>query len=125
MSHAIRAARSTDGLHWLPDPQICVPPQGEEIATVRPTVFPSEDGSFEMYFAARGLDTPYAIRRARSLDGLAWDRCPAGIDADPAGWEGGALTYPAVFAQAGRLWMLFNGQGYGAAGFGLAVWEGA
>ncbi|WP_341988945.1 hypothetical protein [Azorhizobium sp. AG788] len=123
MSHAIRAATSTDGLDWRRAPEICLPPQGEEIATVRPSVLAQADGGFEMYFAARGLETPYTIGRAISTDGAAWQRVPAGIHADGESWEGGALTYPAVFEQAGRRWMLFNGRGYGASGFGIAVWE--
>jgi hypothetical protein len=123
MSHAIRSATSTNGLDWRPASEICVPPRGVEIATVRPTVIRHADGAFEMYFAARGLETPYAIARAASADGTTWRRIPCGIAAAPNNWEGGALTYPAVFEQAGREWMLYNGQGYGKTGFGLAVWE--
>lgn len=123
MSHAVRRARSIDGLDWQRDTEICLPPQGDEIATVRPTVLRAADGAFDMYFAARGLTIPYRIGRARSADGVSWHRVGAKISAAATGWEGGALTYPAVFEQAGRRWMLFNGQGYGATGFGIAVWE--
>jgi hypothetical protein len=34
------------------------------------------------------------------------------------------VTYPCVFKAAGEQWLLYNGAGYGATGFGLAVWEG-
>jgi hypothetical protein len=125
MGHAIRGAASADGLDWRRDADLCVEPQGDEIATVRPSVLHSGDGTFEMYFAARGQDAPYTIGRALSADGQQWQRADAGIAADPDGWEGGAITYPAVFKQAGRLWMLFNGQRYGATGFGLAIWDEA
>jgi hypothetical protein len=123
MSHAIRTATSTDGVHWRPAPEVCLPPQGDEIATVRPSVIRHASSQFEMHFAARGLETPYHVGRATSADGAAWHRLPADISADPDNWEGGALTYPAVFEQAGRLWMLYNGQGYGKTGFGVAVRE--
>jgi hypothetical protein len=123
MNHAIRRARSSDGLDWQRDLEICLPPDGAEIATVRPSVVRSAAGDFHMHFAARGLATPYRIGRAWSADGVVWRREDAPIAAAADGWEEGALTYPAVFEQAGRHWMLFNGSGYGATGFGLAVWD--
>lgn len=122
MSHAIRAATSTDGLTWLPEADLCIPPEGEEIATVRPSVIQGARGEFEMVFAARGLNSPYRIGRALSDDGRRWRRTTAGISPSQE-WEGGALTYPAMFEQAGQRWLLFNGQGYGMTGFGLAVWD--
>jgi hypothetical protein len=122
MSHAIRSAASFDGLEWRRDAHICLPPEGEEIATVRPSVRLVADGSFEMAFASRSQDGPYAIRRAASADGDQWRRLDPAI-APTDDWEAGALTYPCVFEQGGRRWLLFNGQGYGATGFGLAVWD--
>lgn len=123
MSHAIRAARSPDGLTWRREAVPCIPPQGEEIATVRPSVVRDGDG-FAMWFAARTESGPYGIGGATSTDGVAWRRRDGGITAEPDGWEAGAVTYPGVFELLGRRWMLFNGAGYGATGFGLAVWEG-
>ncbi len=34
------------------------------------------------------------------------------------------IEYPFVFDHAGERYMLYNGNGYGASGIGLAVWEG-
>lgn len=123
MSHAIRGARSADGLTWLRDREVCVPPEGEEIATVRPCVLPEPDGSLSMWFARRTESGPYALGLARSADGRAWRRADPGMVAEQGGWEGGALTYPSVFELRGRRWLLFNGEGYGRTGIGLAVWE--
>jgi hypothetical protein len=33
------------------------------------------------------------------------------------------IEYPYVFRQGERLLMLYNGNGYGRSGFGLAEWE--
>jgi len=123
MSHAIRGARSADGITWRRDTRLSVPPEGDEIATVRPAVLEREGGGFEMWFARRTEDGPYALGHARSADGRRWRRAPPGLEASAEGWEGGAVTYPAVFEQSGRRWLLYNGAGYGAVGFGLAVWE--
>jgi hypothetical protein len=124
MSHAIRAARSADGISWRRAARIAVPPEGEEIATVRPTVLARAGGGFTMWFARRSEAGPYALGRADSADGRIWRRAAAGLDAARDGWEGGAITYPAAFEQLGRRWLLYNGAGYGATGFGLAVWDG-
>ncbi|WP_203071775.1 glycoside hydrolase family protein [Falsiroseomonas ponticola] len=123
MRHAIRAARSMDGIAWRRDAAPCIAPEGEEVAVARPSVL--RDGAgFAMWFAARGEAGPYRIGRALSADGTSWRRHPGGIDAQPGGWEGGAVAYPGVFDLLGRRWLLFNGAGYGATGIGLAVWEG-
>jgi hypothetical protein len=124
MSHAIRAARSADGITWRREPKVCIPPEGDQIATVRPSVLAKHGGGFTMWYAARTESGPYAIGRAISADGLDWQRHPGGIEAAADGWEAGAVTYPGVFELLGRRWMLFNGAGYGRSGFGLAVWEG-
>jgi hypothetical protein len=33
------------------------------------------------------------------------------------------ICYPFVFDHAGSRFMLYNGNGYGKTGFGIAVWE--
>jgi hypothetical protein len=123
MNHAIRAARSEDGILWQRDPAVVLGPAAGEIAVVRPSVLAGAAGA-EMWFAARG-EGPYRLGHARSRDLLSWTRDAEAIPEPRAdGWEEGALTYPSVFEAAGRRWLLVNGAGYGAAGFGLSVWEG-
>lgn len=122
MSHAIRRATSADGISWARDPAVVLGPEGDDIAVVRPSVLASGDG-FEMWFARRGHG-PYGLGHAVSADGISWRRTDMQMPIpDTEGWEGGAATYPGAFTHAGRLWLLYNGSGYGAAGFGLAVWE--
>ena len=36
-------------------------------------------------------------------------------------WESEARTYPCVFEHSGRVYMLYNGNGYGREGFGIAI----
>jgi hypothetical protein len=47
----------------------------------------------------------------------------AGIDVSDSGWDSDMICYPRVFSHVGRLYMLYNGNGYGKTGFGLAVME--
>jgi hypothetical protein len=123
MHHAIRTARSTDGIVWQRRLEPPIRPEDDQIAVVRPTVLAS-DGQLRMWFACRGVGA-YHLGYASSGNRHDWVRndSAAGLTAEPGGWENGALTYPCVFEAAGRRWLLYNGAGYGATGFGLAVWE--
>ena len=40
------------------------------------------------------------------------------------GWDSEMICYPYVFDRKGERYMLYNGNGYGKTGFGLAVLEG-
>jgi hypothetical protein len=123
MYHAIRVARSADGIAWAREPSIAIQPDGEEIAVVRPTGQVGVQGG-EMWFARRGLG-PYRLGYATSPDLVTWTRQTGGVmEPQAEGWEGGELTYPCVFMAAGRRWMFYNGAGFGEGGFGLALWEG-
>lgn len=121
MIHAIKLARSADGVAWHADGTIAVAPAGgEEYAVSRPTVI--RDGlTWRMWYARRY--ERYRLGYAESRDGTRWTRRDdaCGLTADPGGWEAGSLTYPAVFTLGGRIYMLYNGDGYGRSGFGIAV----
>ena len=47
----------------------------------------------------------------------------AEIDVSEDGWDSEMICYPHVFDHSGRRYMLYNGNGYGASGIGLAVLE--
>ena len=78
-----------------------------------------------MCFACRGKN--YRIGAAASDDGVSWTRLDAamGLGVSDSGWDSEMTCYPALFWHRDRLWLAYNGNGYGATGFGLAVWEGA
>ena len=46
-----------------------------------------------------------------------------GIDVSKNGWDSEMICYPYVFDHKGKRYMLYNGNGYGKTGFGLAVLE--
>lgn len=127
MLHVIAHAKSEDGLTWQRQGQAVPHALGVAQAFSRPTVAQVGD-SLTMWFSYRsGTGQTYRIGAATSQDGgeswqLALDK--AGIDVSPTGWDSQMICYPFVFRHAGKLWMLYNGNGYGATGFGLAVWEG-
>ena len=67
----------------------------------------------------------YSLGYAESLDGIQWKRLDSevGIGTSPSGWDSEMIEYPFVFDHAGGRYMLYNGNGYGKTGFGLAVLE--
>ncbi len=125
MNHAIRQARSRDGIAWQRDPRVVLAATPPDIAVVRPCLRIAE-GRAEMWFARRTVDGPYRLGHARSDDLETWQVDDDAILApDASTLEAGAITYASVFEAMGRRWLLYNGAGYGATGIGLAVWEAA
>lgn len=126
MLHVIQHASSNDGSNWCRT-GLAVPYRlGTAQAFSRPTIVVNESGSFEMWFSYRsGAGEKYRIGYARSEDGTSWklDLNSAGIDVSPDGWDSEMIEYPFVFDHNGARYMLYNGNGYGKTGFGLAVFE--
>jgi hypothetical protein len=125
MKHVIKFCRSTDGINWAREGTIAINfATSDEYAIARPTVV-NFQGGFLMCFSCRGKH--YRIGSARSTDGLHWTRADeiTGLDRSSQGWDSQMTCYPALFQHRGRLWLAYNGNGYGATGFGLAIWEDA
>lgn len=124
MLHAIQYARSDNGNNWC-RMGLAVPYKlGIAQAFSRPTVVFNDGGYFEMWFSFRsGAGAKYRIGYARSGDGTHWtlDLNNAGITVSPSGWDSEMIEYPFVFDHGGARYMLYNGNGYGKTGFGLAI----
>ncbi|MGH8559417.1 MAG: hypothetical protein ACRESZ_18610 [Methylococcales bacterium] len=126
MLHVINHAFSTDGHNWTRE-GLAVPYEcGKAQAFSRPTVVKNCETGHDMWFSYRsGTGERYRIGYAYSPDGETWqlalDR--AGIDVSPHGWDSEMIEYPFVFDHASLRYMLYNGNGYGKTGFGLAIRE--
>jgi hypothetical protein len=123
MIHVIQHATSTDGHQWQRH-GLAVPYEiGRVQAFSRPTVAANDDGSLDMWFSYRsGAGESYRIGYAHSADGKRWtlDLANSGIDVSPDGWDNEMIEYPYVFDHGGQRYMLYNGNGFGKSGFGLA-----
>ena len=123
MAHLIKYAESRDGIQWQRDGRIAIPfAAPDEYAMSKPCVL-KHNGRYRMWYSFRGA--AYRIGYAESDDALVWQRLDhlAGIEPSSAGWDADSVEYPHVFEHGGRLWMLYNGNGYGRTGFGIAVLE--
>jgi hypothetical protein len=125
MEHVIKEACSRDGLVWDQAAGVTVPLIGPadptEFAVSRPVALREKDGSWSMWYARRCPG--YKLGFASSAVGETWQRDDSvlaftGVSEE---WENRERTYPCVFDHAGRRYMLYNGNGYGRTGFGLAV----
>lgn len=119
--YLIRYAESDDGVVWRRDGRVVLDFAGpEEYAIGRPHVLRVEDG-YRMWFCSRG--DRYRLGLARSSDGLSWERVAGGCSLipvpEPGAWDAAMQAYPSVLHHRGEWWMFYNGNGYGATGFGL------
>jgi len=125
MLHIIKGASSTDGENWCLDGPAVPHAVGVAQAFSRPTVVQGPAG-YDMWFSFRsGAGEAYRIGRASSADARAWSLRldQTGIKVSADGWDSLMIEYPFVFRHGGRGFMLYNGNGYGETGIGLAVSE--
>lgn len=116
----IKFATSADGINWVREPRVALDYETlEEYAFGRPFV-QKEDGKYKMWYSYRGQH--YRIGYAESPDGINWTRLDhlAGISVSNRGWDSEMVEYPYVFSCLGSQYMLYNGNGFGRTGIGLA-----
>lgn len=121
MAHVIKYAESDDGIHWRRDGVIAIGHKSPgEYAIAKPCVL-KDSALYRMWYSHRG--PAYRIGYAESDDGIRWRRMDehAGISVSASGWDSESIQYAFVFRHRERLYMLYNGNGYGKTGFGLAI----
>jgi hypothetical protein len=120
----IHHALSVDGNHWTRTGLSVPYSVGIAQAFSRPTVVQNKHGDYEMWFSYRsGSGEKYRIGYAKSQNGQNWtlELDKTGIQISESGWDSEMIEYPFVFDHGGQRYMLYNGNGYGRTGFGLAV----
>jgi hypothetical protein len=127
MNHVIKYAESHDGIRWERSGNVVVNlVYPFEYALSKPFVL-RDPSCYRMWYSFRASKraSTYRIGYAESHDGLLWKRKDdaVGIDVSNTGWDSEMICYPFVFDWEGCRYMLYNGNGYGKTGFGLAVLE--
>ena len=122
MAHLIKYAESNDGVSWRREGRVAIPLQPPEYAISKPCVVRDEH-LYRMWYSHRGSN--YRIGYAESEDGLAWTRFDGRSEIVPSaeGWDSEAVCYACIFDQAHARYMLYNGNGYGRTGLGIAILE--
>lgn len=130
--YCCKYAESEDGLHWQTR-SVALDYDDFLHAVGRPSVF-KEDGIYKMYYSYRHTlnyrtdrNQSYRLGYAESKDGIAWKRKDdlVGIakSDDPAAFDYQMIGYAHAYEHNGQKFLLYNGNGFGAAGFAYAVWE--
>ncbi|RFU47458.1 hypothetical protein [Paraburkholderia sp. DHOC27] len=125
----IKYAESRDGIHWERQALVAIDyADVNEGGLVRASVH-KEGNGYKMWYSYRdragyreNRAASYRIGYAESSDGIKWERLDdrAGIDVSASGWDSFMVAYPEVFQVKERLYMLYNGNGFGSTGFGYA-----
>jgi hypothetical protein len=128
MLHVINHATSHDGHHWERRGLSIPYSLGTAQAFSRPSVIEHQNdgGGYDMWFSYRsGSGEKYRIGYATSANRETWELRldETGIDVSTSGWDSEMIAYPFVFDHKGQQYLLYNGNGYGKTGFGLAVLE--
>ncbi len=124
MNHVIKYAESADGINWIRKNEIALQLEHNgEYALSKPFVI-KENGEYKMWYSYRANADilNYRIGFADSPDGKTWKRkdADAGIDISTDGWDSEMIEYPFIFTFKNKLYMLYNGNGFGITGFGIA-----
>jgi hypothetical protein len=121
--YTIKHATSDDGVRWETSERFCLPYVDGEHALARPVVMPSK-GGYRMLFSARRLGGHYRIHTATSADGLSWEREPLPLlDISPSGWDSEMVCYGSMLTSPHGTFLLYNGNGSGRDGDGVARCE--
>jgi len=130
--YVIKYAESEDGVTWRRENVTSIEPRSPLEANGRPWVLRDGD-TYRMWYSYRRVvgyrDDPsksYRIGYAESSDGVSWQRRDevVGIGLSESGWDSEMIAYPAVYEHRGSKHLLYNGNGFGASGFGHAVEAG-
>lgn len=125
----IKYAESDDGINWSPRQITCIDFASEDEGGIaRPSVVKTDQG-YAMWYSYRKVadyrhnrENSYRIGYALSDDGIRWQRMDdrAGIDVSETGWDSEMVAYPFVLTHPDRHILFYNGNGFGASGFGYA-----
>jgi hypothetical protein len=122
-TYEIRTVPSDDGKSWSRHGTTALAlASDDEFGLGRPFVRPSADG-YRMWYSIRSHSRGYRIGFATSVDGISWTRrdeeAEIGVSSD--GWDSEMICFGAVQPTCRGTYLFYNGNDYGATGFGVAV----
>ena len=126
--YQITHATSFDGLNWLRTGKYIIEPETSDECQSTPTIVQIKD-LYYCYFCYRRMfdfkerENSYRIGLATSKDLFNWERQEDDFLISESGWDSEMICYPHVFEMDDNFYMIYNGNGFGKYGFGLAVME--
>jgi hypothetical protein len=128
----VKYATSDDGINWNRTGVKCIDFDDFADAIGRPCV-EFEDGVYKMYSSHRNSrgyrndpNKSYRLAYSESSDGINWfrkDEVLEGLEFSEEGWDSIMMEYCSVYNHNGKKYLFYNGNGFGATGFGYATRE--
>ena len=125
----IKYAESKNGIDWQRKGIVAIDYKSEnEAGIARPFVLKIA-GKYKMWYSYRSLvgyktdkNASYRVGYAESDDAINWVRMDekAGIDISPNGWDSEMICYQSIVEWNNKLFMFYNGNGFGRTGIGYA-----
>ena len=123
----IRYAESEDGIHWPEEGEVQIAiTEPDEHGFGRPCVIAKPSGGYRMFYSVRRRSFgAYRLGYAESADGHVWNRMDdrLNLDVSPGSFDSDAIMYAAPIEIDGKLYVFYNGNEFGKAGFAVAVLE--
>lgn len=118
----IKYAESDDGIRWRREGIVCIDFADSSELNIGRTCVMRVGKRYHAWFSVNRGEG-YRIGHATSRDGITWVResDQFGLPVSPTGWDSEAVAYPFVVQHQDKLFMFYNGNGFGRDGVGLAV----
>ncbi|RYD51978.1 MAG: hypothetical protein EOP52_07280 [Sphingobacteriales bacterium] len=120
----IRYMESPDGISFPQQGTVVLENAVTEHRVGRPFVYKA-GGTYYMFFGSSTKDVPYRLTYAVSTDSKTWTRKDIGLEYQPSDFDSEMSAYPSIVELEGTTFLFYNGNDYGAEGFGYAVLEGS
>jgi len=123
----VKYATSEDGINWSRENQICIDFDPKTDAIGRPCVWKHND-VYHMLHSNRlatdyrsNKESAYRIEHSVSKDGLNWKNEKRPLSKSETGWDSLMNEYCSIYPVSNEVYhILYNGNGFGASGFGYA-----
>lgn len=123
----IRYLESDDGIHWPEKGEVQIAiSDPDEHGFGRPCVIHKPSGGYRMFYSVRRRSfCAYRLGYAESDDGRVWKRKDdkLNLDVTPGSFDSDAIMYAAPIEIDGNLYVFYNGNEFGRAGFAVAILE--
>ena len=124
----IKYAESNNGIDWKREGIVSIDYDSDNEAGIVKASVIVEEGKYKMWFSHRNFHNyrsdasqSYKIGYAESHDGIVWTRLgDVQFSGQFAAWELEMQCYPHVIDLRPNRYMFYNGNGFGANGFGCA-----
>jgi hypothetical protein len=121
--YGLRYLESNDPRRWEGPGRLVMDVRGgDEHGFGRPFVV-EEGGRYRMWYSVRTISAGYRLGYAESPDGLTWERMDEAVGIAPSatGWDSEMVCYSFLQPTRYGTYLFYNGNDYGASGFGVAV----